>query len=671
MFKKLILFFSCLLLLSSFFRAGDPSKLALIIAVGDYPESSGWCKLNSKNDVLLIRSALKKKGFEEKDILVVSDAKATKSGILEAFNDHLIKNAQKGGTAFFHFSGHGQQITDNNFDEIDQFDEALVPYDSPMHFQKDVYEGEYLLRDDELGRLLYKLRKKLGKKGNVLVVLDACHSGTATRGLGIARGTSIKMVGNSFVKKKNSNVFENAGLNTEIKSSRKTANMVAFFASGANELNYETRDQNGNLSGSLSYAFSKAFSTIENNTSYRGLFDKIKLEMTIIAPRQTPQAEGNLDYLVLGGKYKGSQRHFKVLRSFDDVVIVDGGTLAGLHNNTTFAFYPIDTKDTTKTNPLAFGTIQFAELFTSEIHLDRILSEDIAVGAWAFVKNQNFGEQSVRLQMKIKSTVVQNNLHVEISKYPLIQLVDSFPDLILRFEKETNQLILETKEAFVLFKKNMDDVGGFENLVILKVLNYAQSNYIRKLEMQDQHIDLELEIVPIKIDNNDEQAYEYIPLASKKGADGVLRFQKGDKFKIRIINNGDKPAYYSLLDIQPDNKINLILPERHLNRKAEEYYILPGQTHELPEPSEDYQNYWTFEPPCGHEVFKLIATYQPLNLAQTITTRGTSPEKSAHPFEILFGSTFKNKSSITRGSANPSIPPNTAQIYSLIFRIEK
>ena len=39
-------------------------------------------------------------------------------------------------------------------------------------------------RDDLLGQKLVQLRTKLGEKGNLLVIIDACHSGTMTRGVG-------------------------------------------------------------------------------------------------------------------------------------------------------------------------------------------------------------------------------------------------------------------------------------------------------------------------------------------------------------------------------------------------------------------------------------------------------------------------------------------------------
>ncbi|RYY91323.1 MAG: DUF4384 domain-containing protein, partial [Chitinophagaceae bacterium] len=37
-------------------------------------------------------------------------------------------------------------------------------------------------------------------------------------------------------------------------------------------------------------------------------------------------------------------------------------------------------------------------------------------------------------------------------------------------------------------------------------------------------------------------------------------YREGDKFTMRIVNNSDKPLYYSIVDLQPDNVINILAP---------------------------------------------------------------------------------------------------------------
>lgn len=43
--------------------------------------------------------------------------------------------------------------------------------------------GEKHLTDDEVNYYLSAIRRRVGEKGKIFVVVDACHSGDATRGL--------------------------------------------------------------------------------------------------------------------------------------------------------------------------------------------------------------------------------------------------------------------------------------------------------------------------------------------------------------------------------------------------------------------------------------------------------------------------------------------------------
>jgi metacaspase-1 len=50
------------------------TKIALIVAIGDYPEDSGWPQISAINDIDLIRSALTRQGFGEEAIFELRNA---------------------------------------------------------------------------------------------------------------------------------------------------------------------------------------------------------------------------------------------------------------------------------------------------------------------------------------------------------------------------------------------------------------------------------------------------------------------------------------------------------------------------------------------------------------------------------------------------------------------
>ena len=135
---------------------------------------------------LLKKALLERFSFPEGDIRVLTDSAATRQGIMDAFRDHLIAKASPGALVYFHYSGHGQQIADDNGDELDGLDESLVTADYKSQSAQDGAATN--LRDDTIGELLRQLRTRMvdpadGRfKGNITVTFDCCFSGTATRG---------------------------------------------------------------------------------------------------------------------------------------------------------------------------------------------------------------------------------------------------------------------------------------------------------------------------------------------------------------------------------------------------------------------------------------------------------------------------------------------------------
>src|SRR6185436_10601582 len=142
--------FLCMILYAQQSESNTPEKRALIVAIGHYPQSSGFRNINSLNDIPIVQNALLKLGFKEKDIQIIKDESATKKQIMDALEKDLMNNLKSGDIAYFHFSGHGQQVIDKNGDELDGLDEALVPYDASLEFVPGVYEGQNHIIDDEL-----------------------------------------------------------------------------------------------------------------------------------------------------------------------------------------------------------------------------------------------------------------------------------------------------------------------------------------------------------------------------------------------------------------------------------------------------------------------------------------------------------------------------------------
>lgn len=171
--KILILFYLQLLSLS----VTAQTKRALVIGLGEQQDKA-WNKINGDKDVPYVQAILKNAGF--KSITTLVNRKATKVGIVRAFK-RMTTSCKHGDVVYIHYSGHGQQMTDVHNDERDGLDECWIPYDAYRKASK-TYHGEKHLTDDELNVYLNAIRHKIGEKGKLLVVIDACHSGDGTRG---------------------------------------------------------------------------------------------------------------------------------------------------------------------------------------------------------------------------------------------------------------------------------------------------------------------------------------------------------------------------------------------------------------------------------------------------------------------------------------------------------
>jgi hypothetical protein len=348
--KKITIFLVVLLACFSYSLKAQksPKKIALIVAIADYPKEGGWSDISSDKDVPLIEKSLRSQGFD--DITILRDADATKEGIIAAIED-LTNKASKGDIVVFHYSGHGQQIKDDDNDEkSDGYDEALVAYDAQMRFRKDVYEGENHLRDDDLDKLFFELRKKIGSKGNLLVILDACHSGTGTRGLAKARGTLEKMAPSDYSPETSG---EEVGMVDNSNNARGAGadlgSMIILSGASPDELNYETEDDNGNSVGSLSYAFSRAIAKSDKNTTYRAFFDMIKVDMMVLAPNQQPMVEGNVDARLFAGDIVEQKPYFTVEKLLgNNIIEINAGTVFAIFEGSEVTFYPIGTTDPKK-----------------------------------------------------------------------------------------------------------------------------------------------------------------------------------------------------------------------------------------------------------------------------------------------------------------------------------
>ena len=252
------------------------NKRALLVGISDYQcinKYGGWNNIHGKNDIDMLNTTLKKSGVS---VSCLYDREATKAGISKALN-LLASQCKVGDIVYLHFSTHGQPFEDDNGDEDDGWDESIVPVDAPIEYTKGKYEGENHLIDDELHKFCTRIRKAIGPKGMLYVVIDACHAGKASMGIEeeVIRGTKAGFTRSGKYyrpqKLERGNFYQ-------IPSSTSLGNVMFIEACRSYQVNKEIVEK-GKYYGALSYYINQVLSN-QQLTNDSKWVDKVRVMMS-------------------------------------------------------------------------------------------------------------------------------------------------------------------------------------------------------------------------------------------------------------------------------------------------------------------------------------------------------------------------------------------------------
>lgn len=156
-------------LFPNFSTPSADDEFAVIVGIENYPDMPA--ATYAERDAAAYRRFVVAMGVPERNIMALSGARATKTGLEKALEAWLPNNVNEKSKVYFFYSGHGAP-------DIKTGDAYLVPADG---------DPQYLA---QTGYPLKRLYAKLGelKAKSVLVALDSCFSGTGGRSV-LAKGT--------------------------------------------------------------------------------------------------------------------------------------------------------------------------------------------------------------------------------------------------------------------------------------------------------------------------------------------------------------------------------------------------------------------------------------------------------------------------------------------------
>ncbi|HBL31881.1 MAG TPA: hypothetical protein DD490_34090 [Acidobacteria bacterium] len=604
----------------------NPTKRALIVAISTYDPQSSWPTIHSSNDVPLVRAALQAYSFDDANIHELRDGAATRQGILEAFEE-LVESSGKGDVVVFHYSGHGQQITDDDGDEEDGYDETLAAYDAPRNPALD-YDGSKHLRDDELHDLVQRLRQKVGaddprERGNVAIFLDSCFSGTP-RGDTPARGAAppIGSPRPGYLEARmGSGLFARG---TSVVEDPRLAPYVVFSAARADQPDQEIVDPIRDvLVGPLSWAVSRALSTLRVEPTYRNLFAEVRSQMRERFAPSEPQLEGDRDTRIFNGEAI-LQKQFVEVRPVEDdgrKAVLKLGSLGNLLPGAEVEIHRDGTPRPTPDSLLATGkVVEPPNLVAASVELDRTVDPDVLRRGRAFVTRFEFGDLRLRVQVKdlgspsLRSEIVDTLT----AKVAAAELVDSAPDIIVELDRPTSPSepptvsVLTAWGAPVLERADRG-TADLADTIGNRVLDLARNLYLSRVNLDDPELSFLFEITPLKVSNCVDPAVPKLSTCTVEAIDRSRLLSAGDQLQLPIgshytltVRRGDVPAYVSVVDLAPDGKIKVLWPPFNARAKltATGPYRLgalytvgapPGIQKLLLVASTSYTNFWPLE----------------------------------------------------------------------------
>jgi hypothetical protein len=587
------------------------SKRALLIGISKYPQTGTkpWRLLNAHQDVVKLKEALVAHGFAADDVLVLEDSDATKEGIRAAFRRHLIEPAKPGDTLFFHFSGHGQQVSDDNKDEIDGLDETLVPVESTD--QHASVGAKTNLRDDELGEWLTELSGRLrgadGKQlGSVTVSLDSCFSGTATRGELVERGHGWD---EALDGKPPPRLEVRSGSKPD-DSVQETAAEVQFLSAALSTQTAKERNGMGVFTRALVEALKRA----SDQTTYRELLDDISYEVAQSGTRdQTPGLEGVGEAVLLSGKIRKRERTTRVVDVQGDKITLAAGQVHLVTVGSLYAVYRAGTDEPSEENKIGEAEVKSVSPSQSVLKLTLRAKLPKGLTARSELLRARVIETSHRYAdhpLRVRFVGLSAELTQTLRTLSVLTEQGAGGDYDVEVRAEPNAIGLYRQEAQESFAKV---AAGPDAVVQIESTLRSEWRWrsLMNLRVEDKAAQVTLRIVPVLCPLGQPPKGHQLQERTDVPKTEPLRLRAGDCFQLELRNRTYNKLSAMVLQLSSDGSIEPSYPHP---RQPMGEVIEPRKTVRIPAP------YWfKVELDAGRRyersVFKVIATSEPVDLS--------------------------------------------------------
>jgi len=604
-------------------------KRALLIGINKYeavPKLQG-----SLNDIETMRQVLITRwGFPEGNIRLLTDEQATREGMLAALNQFVHKTGPN-DTVYIHYSGHGSQVEDLNGDEPDdKLDETLVPQDGRTGLVPDI-------TDDELDAIFGKLPTK-----NAFIVLDSCHSGTATRSLDI-RTRSIPQDTRVEIYR---NVVE-----TDVRTRGNIQLLPAQYVLMTGAASHQEAldgPVNGRYHGFFSYALSKSLSQSSATASPREIFRGIETELKRIqthfgrSSMPEPQLEAPPDLLekpLLGsasnptqpiGSSAGSRLAWLDVRpGGPGTVTLVNGLLLGAAPDSTWAVYPPE--DTTFTPGRALAIATVTQLAGQDARATyhpsgkKIPEHSHAVALMPAPTGEKIPVRILEAP-EAKRKQIEDTL---VKHIPNVELVG--PEQSARFlvNAKGNTIQLLAADGIQLVGSFDGDGDNWASRLAMVVSRSATANELLTLDNPSSQLKISVRMANAPMPAKPKISTRGIAVVAADTQPAKYRIRKSGKprtaensLQLEVKVNAN--SYLTVVDVDAEGGVNLLFPNDY---QESSFYpdglVQAGATILIPDSIRQGNKagfYWDYSPPKGTDTVRVFGSTD-LETAQMIRQR--------------------------------------------------
>jgi hypothetical protein len=608
-------------------RAPGPSaattqgtKRALLIGINNYKAVPHL--MGSLNDVAAMKQILLTRwGFSEQNIRTLIDEQATRAAILAAMRD-IVRDSGPNDTVLIHYSGHGSQVQDLNGDEDDGLDETLVPWDGRTKGVPDIV-------DDELDRIFARIRAT-----SVLIILDSCHSGTATRGVdfrtrGIPQDTRIDL-------------YKDEVTTTRAIVPRVESHLLVMSAVAADQ---EALDGpiDSEYHGIFTYALSRSLSMSPPGASPREVFGRVGQEMKRLQTQfgrtamPEPQLEGPptlLDTPLLAGNPGGSAGAqasaaprlgwVNVQPGAAGQVTLTQGVLLGAAKGSTWAVYPPGEVAFTPGRALAVATVTDSSGLDARATLQpanvRVESGSRAVALMPAAASQRvpvrIGDVPEAQRLQIMAVIARTITNVDI-------VGPGQPARFLIDVRDGNLRLLTADGLQVLgtFDSHTDQ---WADAVARVISRSSGASELLALDNPGSQIRLSAQIVgaaaagggiPVRGVGGASSTRDIVVVADTRPAQLHIRHPsepRSAQNSLQIALSVSTDAYVTIVDIDSEGNANLLFPNTYQRGDFwPDGRVMRNQSLLIPDslaPGGRAGFFWDYGPPSGSDTIRIFAS---------------------------------------------------------------